>query len=349
MIKPYWRYQILGWGILFLLDISNKLLVGITDLPLFGAVIMLYGIGFVVSHLMRICYQQWRRKGLVLVIPGIIVTSFVGAIVTASVLVGTLILIQHPLINVAKDALHLLFLHNFIILSIVLTIWSSLYFLITRQHKVTELESTQIELEHTLHQAQLNALLTQLNPHFIFNCINNIRALILENPSKARDMLANLADMLRYNLQTDAREKTPLSSELLIVDTYIALMKMQYEERLKYELSIEKTLLESALVPRLILQLLVENAIKHGVGKQADGGSIRVDIKEDEQQLCIVVENPGVFTPGTKGIGINNIRDRLALSFCDKYTFTLGQEGESVVAKLQFPLEFDESRGASCA
>ncbi len=171
----------------------------------------------------------------------------------------------------------------------------------------------------------------------MFNCINNIRALILEDAAKAREMLANLADMLRYNLQSDAGETSPLSAELAIVDTYVSLMKMQYESRLAYAVSVDDSVSQDHPVPRLMLQLLVENAIKHGIARQVEGGGITVSIRLQEKQLLIEVTNPGSLNAGQGGIGVENIRQRLAILYAEHHEFTLSQQQDKVVARVQIP------------
>ncbi|NVK55969.1 MAG: histidine kinase [Alteromonadaceae bacterium] len=338
-MKQYWWFQIIGWGVFYLSDTLLKVTAGIVNLPLFMAVLILYGYGLLVSHAMRHWYRKWRRQNLVVVLLEIFAVSLLGAAAATSLMLGTLVVIQHPIIDQAANALDLLFLNNLLVLWVVLVIWSGLYCFITRQRKVDELEVAQAGLEQNLQQAQLSALLTQLNPHFMFNCINNIRALILEDTGKARDMLADLADMLRYNLQSDAGEKSTLASELTIVATYISLMKMQYEKRLSFSVDVDDEVNRQSCVPRLLLQLLVENAIKHGIARLAQGGHVEVKVTKKQQMLCISVTNPGVFEPGESGIGVANIRQRLQLLYGGRQTFTLEQVGSQVVARVRIPIE----------
>ncbi|MDC8829436.1 sensor histidine kinase [Alteromonas gilva] len=338
-MKQYWWFQIIGWGVFYLSDTLLKISVGVVDMALFMAVLILYVYGWLVSHAMRHWYRKWRRHNLIVVVLEIFAVSLLGAAAATSLMLATLVVIQHPIIGQAAGSLDLLFLNNCLVLWVVLVIWSGLYCFITRQRKVDELESVQVGLEHTLQQAKLSALLTQLNPHFMFNCINNIRALILEDTGKARDMLADLADMLRYNLQSDAGEKSTLESELSIVTTYISLMKMQYEKRLNYQVEVDDEVNLQSCVPRLLLQLLVENAIKHGIATLADGGSVAVKVSVAEQRLCIDVINPGVFKPGDSGIGVTNIRQRLQLLYAGRQLFTLQQVGDQVVAHVEIPVE----------
>ena len=336
-MKQYWLLQFVGWSLFFATDTLLKVSVGLVSYPLFFAVFVLYAFGFVASHGLRYVYRRWQQRHLLSVIGGVFFMSLIGAAGATSLMICTLIVIDHPIIDQATGALDMLFINNLLVLWAVLVTWSGLYFFITRQRKVDELQVTQQDLEHNLHQAQLNALLTQLNPHFMFNCINNIRALILEDAARARDMLANLAEMLRYNLQSDTGETTTLDSELAIVDTYISLMKMQYEQRLVYELALSKEVDTHIRVPRLLLQLLVENAIKHGIANTVNGGKVTLSIKWNAKWLQIEVTNPGQLLPTQKGIGVDNIRQRLQLIYGDAHAFHLYQQDRVVVAEVLLP------------
>ena len=343
-MKQYWLLQVTGWGLFFAIDSMLKVTAGIVSYPLFIAVFILYGFAMAASHCLRIWYRRWQRLPLLKVVAGVVSASLLCAAGATSLMLGTLVVIKNPIIQQASGSLHLLFIHNLLVVWPVLLIWSGLYFFITRQRKVDELETSQEDLQQNLQQAQLNALLSQLNPHFMFNCINNIRALILEDAAKARDMLANLADMLRYNLQSDAGETSSLSAELAIVETYVSLMKMQYESRLAYQVTVDDTVSQHCPVPRLMLQLLVENAIKHGIAKQIEGGLVTVTIRRNEQNLLIEVTNPGMLDTQQGGIGVDNIRQRLALLYAEHHDLNLSQQEDKVVARVLIPYK-DEACG----
>ena len=120
----------------------------------------------------------------------------------------------------------------------------------------------QVGLELALREAELRALEAQINPHFLFNCLNSIRALVVEDPTKAQDMITRFATLLRYNLNHDSRHTVPLSAEAEIVADYLALEKVRFEDRLRLQFAIDPGA-ASLLVPPMILQTLVENALKH--------------------------------------------------------------------------------------
>src|SRR5690606_5722485 len=152
--------------------------------------------------------------------------------------------------------------------------------------------------------------------------LNNIRAKILDNPAKASESLKELADMLRYNLQRDKNTKVSLGEELTIVEEYLALCKIQFEDRLNFVCEVEPDA-KTLLIPRMLLQLCVENAVKHGIGKLPLGGTITLRIAISDQLVAIDLSNPcpalahsdGGDKKSDSGIGLSNINSRLKLMY----------------------------------
>jgi sensor histidine kinase YesM len=176
-------------------------------------------------------------------------------------------------------------------------------------------------------EAELRALRAQLNPHFLFNSLNSINALIGGDPETARRMCEGLGDFLRKTLQLGAREAVTLGEELALVDRYLTIEQVRFGDRLKLERAIDPATLD-CLLPPLLLQPLVENAIKHGVADRLDGGTVRLATERHQGQLIVTLENPvdvdAPARPG-EGLGLENVRRRLAV---------LGpREGSLVVAR----------------
>lgn len=218
--------------------------------------------------------------------------------------------------------------------------WSALYAMFKKQQQLKHSEREQIVLAQSLKVAKLDVLLSQINPHFIFNAINNIRALILEDSTRARDMLANLSEVMRYTMQIDKEKVIPFSDEIEVVKQYIALNKLQFEEKLqvRYDLSPETLNLS---LPPMILQLLIENAIKHGIGKLKHGGEIVITSKLLDSHWQITVVNSGTLIPqntNNPGVGVNNIKQRLSLVYGDQSSFTLNAINSEVIASITLPL-----------
>ncbi len=188
------------------------------------------------------------------------------------------------------------------------------------------------QLNEQLAQAQLSALRRQIEPHFLFNALNSIAGLIRENKSsEAITMLVSLSDFLRHTLSESNRREVPLSEELDFVKQYLAAQKARFAERLKLSIDVPREL-QDAAIPNLILQPLVENAIKHGIEKRKDGGSVRIAARSQDNQLRISVSNDGPsFEPGCEtlstGVGVANVRARLKALYGDAASFMMNAQG----------------------
>lgn len=226
--------------------------------------------------------------------------------------------------------------------AIILSLWSILYLLRSEFKKRRETEIAHWRDQAKLRDMELQFLRSQINSHFLFNSLNNLRALILEDPQAARQGLADLATLLRGLLQVETHITVTLREELDWVRGYLALEALQFEQRLQYELIVDDSLL-NAKVPPLLLQTLVENAIKHGIAGRRKGGTISLRAQPiGAEQWQLAVENPAAELPALhqgNGIGLANTRARLAIAFGDKATLDL-QLGERVIAQVNMPLLF---------
>ncbi len=192
-------------------------------------------------------------------------------------------------------------------------------------------------------EAELNHLKSQLNPHFLFNSLNSVRALIDEDPKKAKTAITQLSGLLRKGLETGKQKLIPFSEELSTVQDYLDLESIRYEERLRVELDCPEDTYR-AKVPPLLVQTLVENGIKHGISKLKSGGLIRINSKIDpEGHLKIEIFNSGSLNPALnsfqgKGYGLRNSRKRLGLLFEDKATLDIRNlEKNTVKTTLRIP------------
>ncbi len=173
----------------------------------------------------------------------------------------------------------------------------------------------------------------------MFNSLNNIRGLMLEDVEKSRDMITRLSEMLRYSLTKNKIDTIVLKEELEMVDNYIELSKIQFEDRLRFSSQVDEKLL-NVEIPPMIIQMLVENAIKHGISNLRNGGNISLSISESKKQLIIKVSNSGVLTESksTTKVGLDNIKKRLALLYKDEASFFLKAEDNTVIATIKLPL-----------
>ncbi len=325
--RYYLLYQLLGWsfiGLVLIVSIYLRPFFDWTEVVFAG---VLVGSAGFFSHVMRKLFsKRLQSYSLVLQFLYFAFMSIMGALVAANMLFVLFYLFsQWGVIDPVAPgkwgyiARHIYFGNSLNMLGALL-LWSAFYITII---KVRQLRDT----SEALASSQLAVLSQQLNPHFLFNMLNNIRALILEDPRRARDALARLADMLRYSLQQgDSSEqpgKVSLADELAIAQEYVALCKIQFEERLIYQTNVSEEA-KTALVPRMLIQLCIENAIKHGIGLLREGGIIQLAAQIEAERLRITLTNPYPLTDKFKtneqhtGIGLKNIQDRLGLLYAEK-------------------------------
>ncbi len=195
-------------------------------------------------------------------------------------------------------------------------------------------------LAELLAQAQLAALRLQIEPHFIFNALNAVTALIRENKSSdAIAMIAALGDLLRRVTERSERQFVTLEEEAEFLRKYLDIQQMRFAERLRWRLDIPATLLK-AQVPDFIVQALVENAIKHGISKRAIGGELKVTAASDGASLTLSVFNDGpqLQDPLQEGVGLSNTRQRLLALYGNAQALTLqNQAGTGVLATITLP------------
>ena len=197
-------------------------------------------------------------------------------------------------------------------------------------------------LNEQLSKAQLDALRRQVEPHFLFNTLNAIAGLIRERRNDAAvSMIAGLSDFLRRVLQDSTRQQVPLGEEVEFAQKYLDIQKVRFVERLQFSVDVPRELL-LAQVPTLILQLMVENAIKHGIAQRAQGGSIRIAASRSNGQLTVSVYNDGppvVWEKMRSGIGISNMRTRLQSLYGDAFDLSMQNQdpgGVEVTVSMPF-------------
>jgi two-component system, LytTR family, sensor kinase len=213
-----------------------------------------------------------------------------------------------------------------------LMIWTLFYYASHYFERKSEVEVDKIRLESSVKETESKVLRAQMNPHFMFNALNSIRALILEDPDKAQKAVTQLSNILRSSLLADRRKTVSLSEEMRTVDDYLALEKIRYEERLQIRKNIYPETL-TVQVPPMLLQTLVENAIKHGVSKPVKGGFVSIEAKVVNTNLVIIISNTGVLeSTESEGFGLQNTAHRLELLFGPESKFKIYQSSKDVVA-----------------
>lgn len=221
--------------------------------------------------------------------------------------------------------------------------WAFVYLSALNAERAREAELQNLRLSHSLKEAQLSHLASQLNPHFLFNALNNIRFMLHEDAVRADHHLVTLSDILRYTLGSSRIDKAKLAPELDAVRGYVHLMQGQLEERLRFELDAPDDL-GDCLLPPMLLAMLVENGVKHGLEQLPQGGQMSLHICADGPLLLIRITNdrPEVDrgAPGAGlGIGLDNIAARLRLLYGTRARLALSRPPGRFVVDLSLPLE----------
>ncbi len=215
---------------------------------------------------------------------------------------------------------------------LLIAIWMLIYIVYHYVEKNRKSELDRLRLEAMVKELELKTIKSHINPHFIFNSLNSIRALVDENPTRARRAITELSNILRSSMQAEKAETVPLQSELDIVRDYLALEQMRFEERLKVEMNVDKDTLEQP-VPPMMLQTLVENSIKHGISKLINGGVVRIKAGFIDEHLELSVQNTGQLNGHINGdgFGIKSTEDRLNLMYRGKARFEIKNINETMV------------------
>lgn len=222
-----------------------------------------------------------------------------------------------------------------------IAIWMLIYIVYHYVEKNRNDQLDRLKLETTVKELELKTIKSHINPHFIFNSLNSIRALVDENPKRARRAITELSNILRSSMQAEKSETVTLERELDIVKDYLALEQMRFEERLKIEFDIDEDTLQQQ-VPPMMLQTLVENAIKHGISKQVLGGVVRIVAVFKDNVMQLQVQNTGQLlgSPNNgEGFGIKSTQDRLNLMYQGKAVFEIKNLDTAMVeSKVTLPV-----------
>jgi signal transduction histidine kinase len=338
--QVYWLCQILGWSAHGLVNFTFSRLAGFPFSRSIAIAVWGAAAAVLCSHIFRawIKRRNWLKLSPVQILPRVFLASIVvGVVITALVTAGWPVVFGWAAL--LASGYGWVFPAIFI-WSVTSFLWAAIYFGVHyfESYKTSEVEM--LRLAVVAKDAQLRVLLAQVNPHFIFNCLNSLRALIIEDPPRAQSMVTELASMLRYSLQSGKTEAVSLETELEAVSAYLKLEMIRLEERLRIKIDMDPKSLET-LIPPMLLQTLVENGVKHGVARLAHGGEIRVASEMQKGALKIRVQNSGQLaeSSGSTRMGLENIRQRLHLLYGDAASLVLrNQDAEFVIAEVSIPL-----------
>ena len=336
-INWYWTFQLAGWGALALF---NSVYGGSSQLRIVVTIACWGSLGgLLLSHLWRGVLRRrgWAANGLrwKRILPSLVLLA---AIQTASVTAAFHAMYPPDVLRgLAWLPGALLFWFG------VFLTWTVFYFTTLSLRRAAHLEAETLRLQLHGREAELRALQAQVNPHFFFNSLNSVRALIFEDREAAAHMIDQLAGLMRHALQSGQHATVPLAAELGAVRAYLAIEQIRFEERLRVNFAIDISApgLEQVRVPPMALQTLVENAVKYGVETSADGGDIRIAARRNAGagMLQIEVANTGALrAPGNSTcVGLRNARQRLQLACGERASLELRQQAGWVFATIDLP------------
>lgn len=337
--RNFWIAQLMGWGLFALLNLTIQVIgSGFDKIAYFNSVVG-FGGGLLITTIYR--YSIIRFKTNLFKFSRILYLIGFSTILLTMVFLLTISIILYVFFD-GKFMSSIEWLSNSFIFGILMLIWNSLYFMIHYLHNWKNAEAEKWQLAAAIKEARLGNLKAQINPHFMFNAINNIRALISEDPEKAKDMLLNFSEMFRYSLVHNDHSMVCVQEELEVVNKYLELLSIQFEEKLTYEIFADPLVLEKK-IPPMMIQLLVENAVKHGISELPDGGRVNISVLDEGEALVLQVSNTGNLGQSTSiqkklGVGLQNIKERLRLIYGKQSLFDLSENQGFVVAEIKIPM-----------
>lgn len=334
----YWLVQLLGWGTYSVSLILSMYFFYEEKLPV-QAVYLQVVIGLsclLSSHLYRLYIKKhgWFNFKLLKLILSILLGTFLTALL-AQILIhlSMLTYLNWEAYQPIKWGDFPIYLFN---VQFMMLAWSVFYFGYHYFERARNARMQEIKAAAAIKEAELIALKAQINPHFLFNALNNIKALILIDQHLSRDAVSNLSELLRYSIRFSQHSTVKLADEITVVKNYLQLESIHYDQRLQYNFEIAPET-EDVPIPPMTIQVLVENAIKHGISLIENGGTITIKT-EKKERLKITVSNHGMVqsNDGT-GTGLINVKERIKILYGREPDFTLTQNNNLVIAALTFP------------
>ena len=324
--RAYYVSQLAAWSLYGLLQYQ----LSPRGFPVAVAAVVWCGTGLLGTHLLA-WYAERRRWQT---IPQLVIPFAIGILVLATAM------------NAARAAVGTLWFHepfqpshgwvamaHYMQSVLVISVWCAVVLIANEVNRRRSAEMEALRLALIAQTSQFRALRSQLNPHFLFNCLNSLRELIDEDRNRAKHVIDLLSALLRYTLRADRVETVSLKEELGAVEDYLALEKVRFEERLRTHFDIAPESLEARLPP-MLLQTLVENGVKHGIARLPAGGELAIVTRVREGNLRVGISNTGELsdvTEGSSAVGLDNARGRLRLMYGDGASLALSAAGESKV------------------
>ena len=338
--KAYWISQISGWSVFAIVNIIVS-----TSFDYFSwertiELLYLCFCGILLTHIFRDIVKKngWLNLPLKKIVPRIFI---------ASIIMGIMLFFLYTVINISVGSFKLshfkvaFFLADIFRLSSTILLWTLIYFAVHYFENYRQAQIESLIWEAAVKDFELKTLKSQLNPHFMFNALNSIRALIGVDPKGAQTAVTKLSNILRYSLTMERIETVPLDKEMQTVSDYLELETIRFEERLKYKIELDPKSLKVE-IPPMMIQTLVENGIKHGISKRTEGGEIDIKSEVQDSLLTIKIKNNGQISnealQKSTGFGISNTKHRLHLLYGEHASFSIINKTENeVLAEIVIP------------
>jgi Histidine kinase len=355
--RLYVLCQFAGWGLFLTSQLVFSRAFADKDAPvlrdrLTDTAIIIYVVllGLVLTHYGRPLMARWgwKQLGWLALVPRVLLMAVAGSFLWSALGYGY----THGVLGLpwtSKYSRGLIFLVSWLNGTGLMLGWLCLYYFYHIFERLNRLMVEQLRLAANVKEAELRALKSQVNPHFLFNSLNSLRALIDEDAPRAREAVTRLANMLRYSLQAGQLETVSLEEELRTVEDYLALEQIRHESRLQVRWQVAEAA-RTQPVPPMLLQTLVENAVKYGISTRREGGEVVISAQVEGPMLVIHVANPGTIAPAgnaasalagsSTGVGLRNASERLKLLYGEQATLRLstGPAG-CVTASVAIPLK----------
>ncbi len=323
--RLYWACQLGGFGLYVAVTAFQVAKMGMGMPRALLEPLLAASIGIGSTHLLRrrVRAQRWLSLGAGALAPRVLLAS-VGL---ALVMVAVLSTLELGVYRDPQPSPVSMMVFATMRWTLIFLVWTALYFGLGLVRHRQEAELSILRLEKAQKAAELRALKAQLNPHFLFNSLNSIRALVADEPSRAQDAITELSRMLRYTLRSGEEDVVTLDRELATVDDYLALESLRLGDRLKIQREISPEA-RRATLPAMLLLTLIENAIKHGIARLPAGGTLVLRAAMEGGSLRLDIDHPRPAQqteplPDSNGIGLPNAAERLRLLFGEHATVAL--------------------------
>lgn len=333
----YWIAQFFGWGAYITLAILQIKLSGDEfDTKILSNLFIVLTIGILATHVYKSSFIKlgWLDLGIKKLVPRVILGAVVAGVFLESIFYTIEQIIQKEFKFEITEILQ-----ELLSWSLLIFMWSLIYFVYHFFENFRKEEIKNLRWEASKSEFELNKLKSQLNPHFIFNSMNTIKALVDDEPTKAKSNITKLSNILRNTLLMGRKETIPFREELGLIKDYLDLEHTRFEERLQIEYNIPESIFKHK-VPPMMFQTLVENGIKHGISKLPEGGKISITVIENSDHLVYKIFNSGEYNPIKKsasGLGLENSLQRLEILYNKKASLNIENADGGVITSVIIP------------